>query len=100
MKNIGLVCLWIVILSLLITACTTPQPASPTGAPADDSSALDAKALLTDRCTVCHDLSRVEKPHTAAEWKSIVERMIGKGAVLSDAEKEAVIQYLSDTYAK
>jgi hypothetical protein len=31
-------------------------------------------------------------------WTATVDRMIGKGAKLNDAEKDAVITYLAETY--
>ena len=60
---------------------------------------LDGKSLLEERCTRCHDLGRVERARkTEEEWKATVERMRGKGAMLSQAEQELVIQYLAETY--
>jgi len=32
---------------------------------------------------------------TADEWRKTIERMIGKGARLNDAEKEALIEFLA-----
>jgi hypothetical protein len=37
---------------------------------------------------------------TEEEWKATVERMVGKGAQLSQAEQELVIQYLAEVYPK
>jgi len=57
--------------------------------------------LLEERCTACHDLGRVERAKkTEEEWKASVERMVGKGAQLSQAEQELVIGYLAETYPK
>jgi hypothetical protein len=33
-----------------------------------------------------------------SEWTAVVDRMIGKGAKLTDPEKTALIAYLSETY--
>jgi len=82
------------------------QPAAPTGtqvtqqeAAAPAAGGLDGKALVTERCTKCHGIARVEgKKANADGWKSTVERMMSKGAKLSDAEKQAVIDYLAQTY--
>ena len=63
--------------------------------------ALDGKSLLEEQCTKCHDLGRVERARkTEEEWKTTVERMVGKGAQLNEAEREVVIQYLAETYPK
>ena len=63
--------------------------------------AIAGKTLLEERCTKCHDLGRVERARkTEEEWKVTVERMVGKGTQLSQAEQELVIQYLAETYAQ
>ncbi len=83
-----------VVFGVIAAQCGGAAPAT-TQAPA----ALDGGALLKGRCTVCHDLGRVEsKKKTEAEWKATVERMVGKGAKLNPAEQEAVIKYLAATY--
>jgi hypothetical protein len=82
----------ILLLGSLLAACGgAPQEAAPVG--------LDGQALLAERCSECHDLGRVERvAKTEAEWKSTVERMVGKGAELDQAEQQAVIQHLVETY--
>jgi cytochrome c5 len=92
------------VLGSLLAACgggAKEEPAPPAteqeGAPA----ALDGKSLVEERCTKCHDLGRVEKAKkTEEEWKATVERMVGKGTELNQAEQEAVIKYLAETYPK
>jgi hypothetical protein len=37
---------------------------------------------------------------TEEEWRATVERMVGKGAQLDEAEQELLIQYLAETYPK
>ena len=93
----------VVLLTVAISACT---PASaPTSnnsssvAPASQGTSLDGKALMETQCSKCHDLGRVtSQSKTESEWTATVDRMINKGAVLNDAEKAAVITYLSETY--
>ena len=61
--------------------------------------ALDGIALLEERCTVCHNLTRVRsESKTLEEWKATVEKMVGKGAELDASEQEILIEYLADTY--
>ena len=107
----------LVIASLIATQCGGTPPAteaptatevSPTEAPAatevpptEGPATLDGQSLLQERCTVCHDLGRVERSmKTEEEWKATVERMVGKGAQLDEAEQELLIQYLAETYPK
>jgi cytochrome c5 len=91
-------------LGSLLAACGGATGETPVSTTEQEEAApvtLDGKALLEERCTSCHDLGRVERARkTEAEWKATVERMVGKGAQLSQAEQEAVIQYLTEMYPK
>jgi len=94
----------IVVVAALGAACTsapaasTPGPATSAAQPAAN---LDGAALVGERCVGCHDLARVEALRkTEAEWATTVQRMVGKGARLTDVEQAAVVQYLAATYAK
>ena len=92
------------LLGSLLAACGVAKEETPTptmeqekGTPAT----LDGKSLVEERCTKCHDLGRVERAKkTEEEWKATVERMVGKGAELDQAEQELVIKYLQETYPK
>jgi thiosulfate/3-mercaptopyruvate sulfurtransferase len=64
--------------------------------PGGEVTTLDGEKLLKERCTVCHSLDRVYKAKKdKAGWEKTVNQMIGKGAELNDAERQAVIDYLS-----
>lgn len=56
------------------------------------------ESIAQERCTACHGIGRVERAgHDRARWISTVRRMMGKsnfGPKLSDAEFEALIEYL------
>jgi hypothetical protein len=76
--------------SLPEPAPTAIPPVPPTG---------DGKALMEDRCSVCHSLDRIQSAHKTAEaWAASVTRMIGHGAVLSADEQLLINQFLADTY--
>ena len=79
---------------LAISSCsssTTPVP----------TTNLDGASLVQVRCTVCHTVTRIETSnHTSAEWKSIVDSMIKRGAQLSPEEETVVVDYLSKTFGK
>ena len=94
--------LLVVLLGSLLAACggAKEETAVPTTEQEEAAPAtLDGKSLLEERCTRCHDLGGVERAKkTEEEWKATVERMVGKGAMLSQAEQELVIQYLAETY--
>jgi cytochrome c5 len=85
------------------TEVPAPTEALATEAPATEEvpATLDGKSLVEERCTQCHDLGRVERAKkTEEEWRATVERMVGKGAQLNEAEQELVIKYLAETYPK
>lgn len=59
----------------------------------------EAKELLEDRCQKCHTMTPIDKASKSPDlWKVTVDRMIQRGAVLDDAERETLIQYLAETY--
>jgi cytochrome c-type biogenesis protein CcmH/NrfF len=83
------------VLGSLIAACGSGQQDQ------DAPAQLDGEALTQERCSTCHDISRVESAQkTEDEWRANVERMVAKGADLDAEEQEAVIQYLAETYGK
>lgn len=70
------------------------EPASPTEAPAQDGA-----QLLDTRCSTCHSADTAKQAaKTADEWEQTVDRMIGKGAQLTEAEKTALVEYLAENY--
>lgn len=78
------------------TAAIKPGPAAtPTAAIAD------AAAVVKAQCTKCHGIEKVEgSKFDAAKWDETVTRMQKKenGAVLTDAERKAVLGYLLANY--
>lgn len=84
----------VVLVALLITALA----ACAGGAPADEAVA-DGATLLETRCVQCHNLERTtSQTKTREQWSATVMDMVDKGAELSDAEAEVLIDYLAETY--
>lgn len=84
-------------LVMMISACS-PGPSSKTPAP---TAVPDGATLLQERCSRCHPLARVERSHhNADEWKTIVDSMIGRGAMLTPEEETVVIEYLAANFGK
>jgi cytochrome c5 len=94
----------VVLVGSLVAACGVAEDESAVPTTEQEEAApaaLEGKALLEERCTQCHDLGRVERAgKSEEEWKATVERMVGKGAELNEAEQELVIQYLAEMYPK
>ena len=69
-----------------------PRRAAPAGA-------ADASALLKTRCLGCHDTALVEQQRlTRAGWVRELDKMIGWGAPLTPAERDALAAHLADRY--
>ena len=82
---------------------TSTQPEGATGNPTEtvvsNASSADGKVILESKCVKCHTLDRVTSAKKdQAGWTTTVERMMGKGASLSQEEKVILIQYLAENY--
>ena len=59
------------------------------------------KALVEQRCSVCHGLEVITSNRlSAAEWDAVVGSMINTGAQLNDAERKVVVAYLAASFGK
>lgn len=60
-----------------------------------------AKALVDKTCgTGCHSVDVVTSQRmTPAEWNTVVQNMVARGAQASDAQAKAIVEYLSKTLA-
>jgi hypothetical protein len=64
-----------------------------------EETTLNGEELLKRRCTECHGLNYITTESMDAEgWTSTVQRMLDKGAYLSEAEQKVLIEYLATTY--
>ena len=59
----------------------------------------EAKDLLENRCQKYHTMNQIEKASKSPElWQVTVDRMIQRGAVLDDAERDTLIQHPAESY--
>lgn len=50
-------------------------------------------------CTSCHAANQVTKQHKSkAEWSKVLDKMIGYGAEVSDADRPAILKYLATNF--
>jgi len=57
------------------------------------------KEVFVQHCNVCHELATVTtQRHTGDEWTDIVAHMMQNGAQLTEAERVAVLGYLTKAY--
>jgi cytochrome c5 len=107
---------WTIVLLVtvgLLAACGSAETSQPTEPPKIEQpseipggeeptappSSIDSEALLQQRCTVCHSLSRVtSKMWSLQQWEQSVSDMIRKGAQLTSEEKDALVKYLAENY--
>ena len=89
-----------VALLALAVACGggAEEPSAPP--PAEESAGdLGGEELIEARCRRCHGVETVTgAAKSQAQWESTVDRMIAKGAELTDAEAEILVDYLAETY--
>jgi cytochrome c5 len=72
------------------TAASAIQVALPSG---------PGKELVEARCTVCHDLERVASAkRQKSEWPVLVANMVGRGAVATPDEAQAISIYLASHF--
>lgn len=66
--------------------------------PRTEAGAIDAKALIADRCTRCHGIERVLTHHfDRAGWKKTTDRMRRRYfAPIDDEEQAAIVDYLTE----
>jgi cytochrome c5 len=56
---------------------------------------VEGKAILERTCQQCHNLASATKKPTSEDWKTVVEKMVSYGAVLTAADQQKLIEYLS-----
>lgn len=90
--------------TLLLSACFAGAfllnvPVSVQGAPQDTLPAGEGKELVERICTGCHGIeTALDQARTEAQWKAVVDTMIGRGAEGTDAEFATVVKYLTKNF--
>ena len=88
-----------VLLVLFAASCSSADSDVTTLYPEDGG--RDAATLFAEECSKCHALDLVKQvSFDADQWEAVVDRMVIKGAALSDEEKAMVTEYLIGKYAK
>jgi mono/diheme cytochrome c family protein len=58
------------------------------------------KDLVETRCAACHDLERVASAkRQKSEWLALVANMVGRGAVATPDEVQAITSYLTTNFS-
>ncbi len=62
---------------------------------------VDGKAVFEQKCLKCHKPAKFKDQHNSRkDWELILSRMERNSCVLSDAEMNAVADYLSKQYGE
>jgi competence protein ComEA len=57
------------------------------------------QAKVKAACASCHNTSRITEQHlTRQQWSDQLEKMEGLGAVVSDADRDAMLNYLTKNF--
>jgi hypothetical protein len=57
------------------------------------------QAKVKAACTQCHNASRITEQHmTRQQWSDQLEKMEGLGAVFPDADRNAILNYLTKNF--
>jgi competence ComEA-like helix-hairpin-helix protein len=90
-------------------ALNAQQPAAAPAAPQDPPAAAaaqplaDAKGAATFNrvCSLCHDGARIlSNRRSKSQWSEVIEKMMERGAQVSDADFEEVMEYLLRYYGR
>lgn len=72
-----------------------PMAAAGAQTPAAD---LTTQKLIQTKCAACHPLTQIAPARKSKEdWGATIDKMIGFGAQISDAEYDQIVDYLSRT---
>ncbi len=84
--------------TLAVMGCTAILGLAVFAAPVKGQGSPEAKALVQNRCTVCHNLTRVRNhigKNDRNAWDAYVTRMQKNGAQITEPEKQAIVDYLA-----
>ena len=81
--------------AILLFASIIPARAQAPAAPGKPLPPEPMQAKVKAACTQCHNTSRITEQHlTRQEWFAQFEKMEGLGAVIPDADRDAMLNYL------
>lgn len=95
-KGLVIAAVLMLVLAAAVGCSAADEPVSAPEPTPGEATGLDGAALLQAKCTVCHNLDRVNAQDLdAVGWAAIIDEMIAKGAKVSEAEAAAIAEYLS-----
>ena len=80
----------------LVASAGRGRAQTPTAATNKGGLAEEAAAILARRCRQCHDVERASAKPASGDWLLIIDRMVALGASLTPAERQTLIEYLTE----
>jgi hypothetical protein len=78
-----------------------PPPPAVTEPQRGEQQPSPVAVLVEERCSRCHDLTRVYRTREKTAWPGIVSRMVRMSpGLLSAEEQELVVRHLQDNYGE
>lgn len=87
-----MVCIYVLALASLTAAAGRMPPAA--GAP-DALPPGPGRDTVQRVCSDCHGLDLIEGRRSRAQWRDVVEDMVGRGANASEDDAKAIVEYLA-----
>ncbi|ROQ92077.1 hypothetical protein [Desulfosoma caldarium] len=84
--------------ALAVMGCVAVLGLAMIWTPAKAQGNSEARSLVQNRCTVCHNLTRVRNyigKNDQKAWYDYVSRMQKNGARVTDTEKQIIVDYLT-----
>ena len=87
-----------ILLSILVLASTYVFAQAPE-APAKPLPPGPMQPKVKAACTQCHSADRISEQHFShAQWSDELDKMAGLGAVVPDADRKALLDYLTTNF--
>ena len=86
--------------AIILLAFIVPVSAQAPSAPGKPLPPGPMQAKVKAACTHCHNTSRITEQHlTRQQWTAQLEKMEGLGAVIPDADRNAMLNYLVKNFS-
>lgn len=80
---------------LVANSGRNPSSTTPPAQTAQQTPAVEGRAILERSCQECHDLDTATKKLAGTDWGTLVGTMIGYGARVSATDQQKLIEYLN-----
>jgi hypothetical protein len=84
---------------IFLFASLIPAGAQAPSAPGKPLPPGPMQAKVKAACTSCHNTSRITEQHlTRQQWSVQLQKMEGLGAIVSDSDRDAMLNYLAKNF--